>query len=555
MNRCARVLLIGAEDEENLAIRSLSAYLRRHGHTACLAGFTHPGDADGVVKLIRRFSPDIVAVSAAFQCKADAIFTMLQRLRDGGYRGHIVVGGHFPTFEYRRILETQAAIDSVLRYEGEHGILQLADAVVGGTGLQGVPNLVYRASGGLAENPCACQFMDLDELPFPDRNKRAHQRLGERFATLISSRGCWHASCLYCCIGAFHREKPRKFAQRSAASVAEEIAHLHHRKGVNLFQFHDDNFVLASPELTCTRVKDIHRELLARDVRVAELAFLIKARPDVVDNAVAEALGELGCVGVFLGVENATESGLHALCRGADLAGIERSLTCLTRQGIAVTYNLLVFHPHATMDEIRANVAFARKHPTLPFDFGRAEIVAGSPLERQVVSEGTRCGSWPMWDYRLRDPVVQRAFDVNRSTFRAPHSRYSALMHALIALCYHAAAMRRLHAGRSAEAMAAAVADLIASANRFVAGRIEEMIALAEGQADEASVKELGEALHAGCREHLKKANSLRREMLRLQAAEHVFQWFGIRQMVQELPLAGLFGVRGGAESASRSTL
>jgi hypothetical protein len=282
--------------------------------------------------------------------------------------------------------------------------------------------------------------MDLDELPFPDRNKRAHRRLGERFATLVSSRGCWHASCLYCCIGAFHREKPRKFAQRSAASVAEEIAHLHHRKGVNLLQFHDDNFVLASPELTCTRVKDIHRELLARDVRVAELAFLIKARPDVVDNAVAEALGELGCVGVFLGVENATESGLHALCRGADLAGIERSLTCLTRQGIAVTYNLLVFHPHATMDEIRANVAFARKHPTLPFDFGRAEIVAGSSLERQVVSEGMRCGSWPMWDYRLRDPVVQRAFDVNRSTFRAPHSRYSALMHALIALCYHAAA-------------------------------------------------------------------------------------------------------------------
>ena len=39
---------------------------------------------------------------------------------------------------------------------------------------------------------------------------------------------------------------------------------------------------------------------------VAELAFLIKARPDVVDDTVAEALGELGCVGVFLGVVSAT---------------------------------------------------------------------------------------------------------------------------------------------------------------------------------------------------------------------------------------------------------
>jgi radical SAM superfamily enzyme YgiQ (UPF0313 family) len=547
MDRCPKVLLIGAEDEENLAIRSLSAFLNRKGCAARIAGFSHPADTGSVLKQIRRFSPDLLAASAAFQCNADAYFALLRQAREAGYRGHVVVGGHFPTFEYRRILETQPAIDSVLRYEGEHGIGQLAGAVAGGTGLEGVPNLVYRTPQGIAENPCVCRFMDLDALPLPDRGRRPHRRLGERFATLISSRGCWHSSCLYCCIGTFHREKSTKFTQRSAASVAGEIALLHRRKGVNLLQFHDDNFVLPSPQLTCRRIQDLHRELASRGVRAEELAFLIKARPDVVDAAVAEALADLGCVGVFLGVENATESGLRALCRGADGAGAERAMACLADRGIAVTYNLLVFHPHATMDEIRANAAFVRRHPAIPFDFGRAEIVAGSPLEQLVVRERTRCGSWPMWDYRLSDPVVQRAFDVNRATFRAPHSGYSALMHALIALCYHAAAARRLHAGPSAEALAAAVAELIASSNRFVAGQIDEMIALAQGQADHAAVDDFGLALEAGCREHLHKAGSLQREMLRLQAAERVFGWFGIRRMVQELPLAGVFGVRKGA--------
>ena len=41
---------------------------------------------------------------------------------------------------------------------------------------------------------------------------------------------------------------------------------------------------------------------------------------------------------------------------------------------------------------------------------------------------------------------------------------------------------------------------MIATANRFVVGRIEEMLALAESQADEASVRELDEALEVGCR-------------------------------------------------------
>jgi len=546
MDRCAKVLLIGAEDEENLAIRSLSAFLIGRGHQARVVGFSRPGQAAAVLTEIRRRRPDVLAASVAFQCKADAFFDLLRAVRADGFRGHIVVGGHFPTFEYRRILQTQAAIDSVLRYEGEHGIVQLAQAVASGASLQAVPNLVYRANGDLAENPCVHAFMDLDGLPFPRRAKRPLRRLGERFATLVSSRGCWHSSCLYCCIGAFHHEKAGRFALRSASSVAEEIAILHRQKGVTLLQFHDDNFVLATPELTCGRIRDIRRELQTRGVDMARLAFLIKARPDVVDDAVAAALADLGSVGVFLGVENATPSGLRALCRGVDLSGIERALACLTRHGLAVTYNLLVFHPHATMDEIRANVAFVRKRPELAFDFGRAEIVAGSPLERLVVSEGTRCGQWPMWDYRLLDPVVQRAFDINRSTFRGEYSHYSALMHELIALCYHAAAVRRLHAGRSAEAIAAAVAELIAAANLFMADRIEEMLALAEGHAGEVSIQAFDQALQGRCRQHLRQADALRQEMLRLQAAEHVFDWFGIRSMVQEWPLAGLFGVRRG---------
>ena len=552
MTKQAGILFIGAEDEENLAIRSLAAFCRREGIASQVTGFSHPADTETVLRGVTRQKPAMLAVSIAFQCKAEDSFTLLSKVRESGFRGHIVAGGHFPTFEYRQILQTQPAIDSVLRFEGEHGIVPLVRALSSDGDLVRVPNLVYRDGGTIRENPCMRGFMELDSLPFPMRSRKAQRRLGETFASLISSRGCWHSSCVYCCIGAFHRAKGAKFALRSADNVAEEIAGLHRVQGATLVQFHDDNFVLGTPAQTCGRLRDITRELVRRGIRPGKLAFLIKARPDVVDESVAEALQELGCIGVFLGVENVTESGLKALARGMDLDAVNRALEALLRRGLAVTYNLLVFHPHATVEEVRANVDFVRAHLGVPFDFGRAEIVAGSQLERLTIHENLRCGRWPMWDYVLRDAAAQRAFEIYRATFRMPGSSYSSLMHELIALAYHAATVRRLYVGSSAEAAGCTVTNLVTATNGFIVERIEEMLTLAEAP-EEGAVRAFNEMLQERCRRTARQAAKLARELQRLQAAERVFKRFGIQSMVQETPwLLGLFGLPGSGSSRAQ---
>ena len=398
MPRVPRVLLVGAEDEENLALRYLAAVLQQQDARVEILPFARPEDAPPVLQAVQRRPPDLIGLSLAFQCLAHAYFGLVAGIRRRGYRGHITVGGHFPTFEYQRILETQPGIDSVGRFEGERTITALARAVTDGGDLAAVPNLVYRAAGSRRENPCTPEFGDLDALPFPLRRRRPHVRLGERFATLVTSRGCWHSSCLYCCIGAFHRDKPQPFALREATGVARELAWLYRRQGVRLFQFHDDNFVLATPAATLARLRALRVAIAAEGLDLRTLALLIKARPDAVDDAVARELAELGAVGVFLGIENASPSGLRALIRGTRLEDVHTALAALQARGLVATYNLLIFHPHATFAELDANLEFVRGHLTLPFDFGRAEIVAGSPLERLVVHEQRRRGEWPEWD-------------------------------------------------------------------------------------------------------------------------------------------------------------
>ena len=531
----AKVLLVGFEDEENLSIRYLAAVLIQGGHEARIAPCSNRGQINRGLREIARFKPDLIGVSIAFQSLSDVFFDLISRARSQGYRGHITVGGHFPTFEYRRILETQPGIDSVVRFEGEEAILKLAKILAAQCDLIPVNNLVYRAGDGIHENPCVHSFQDLDTLPFPLRGKPV-ERLGEKFATLVSSRGCWHSSCLYCCIGAFHSQKTEKLALRSPENIAREIGELYHKGEVRLFQFHDDNFMQSSKKETAARMLALKKAIESEKIDTKSLAFLIKARPDTIDDEVASALKELGVVGVFLGVENACESGLKSLIRGVKLKSVYDALESLEKFGIIPTFNLLIFHPRATIDEIDENIRFLEKHHNHPFDFGRAEVVVGSPLERMLVNEGKLRGSWPKWDYSIDDGRVEKMFRINLASFRGKDSLYSDMMQSTIALGYDAYLLKKLHPGPISDRLFSYARSLVSEVNVYILERIVKMRLMVDEPGFEENVLGFSEQLNAGCMKRIKEIRDLEGRMMRLQISERAFTVFGIGSMVQEHP-------------------
>lgn len=542
-----RVVLVGAEDEENLSIRYLAACLEREGHAVLIVPCSRKEHFRQVLKAVSRFDHhQLVCISIAFQALANLYFELVSQLRAQGYTGHISLGGHFPTFEFRKILETQPGIDSVVRFEGEPAIIRLANCSAGRSDMSLVPNLVYRhKKGDIRENECVREFPKLDELPFPLRSESPRVRLGEKFATLVASRGCWHSSCAYCCIGAFHSKKLRgqRFALRSPGNVAAEIGQLY-ASGVRLFQFHDDNFMLPSRNETRARLVALKEAIRTNGVDVNDIAFLIKARPDTIDDAVAGTLKELGVIGVFLGIENATQSGLKELMRGQSLESIYPALESLKRYDIMATFNILMFHPKATLEEIDANTEFMRKYSGFPFDFGRAEIVAGSPLEKFVVDNRLIRGSWPNRDYRLIDERVDSLFRLNARTFRDKFSPYAGLINFSIGLGYHACVLKRLHAGSVADELASEAKELIKRLNAFIVSKIVEMRGL-ESSPSQSEMDDFRKSLFVGCNGFTRLASELDGRMLRLQMAEAVFHKFGIKPLVQQVqPFRTLFSFR-----------
>lgn len=533
-----KVLFIGSEDEENLSIRYPAAVLVKAGHTVEIAPFSVPEDTERVLKQIHKFRPDLIAVSIAFQSRAPAFFDLIKKIRKGNAACHITAGGHFPTFEYRKILELKIGLNSVVRFEGEQALLELAEFLEGKRKISDVSNLVFWIGKMIVENPVIDQFPDLDALPFPVRNDRPQVRLGENFATLVASRGCWHSACAYCCIGAFHaKKKGPRHALRSVGNIAQEIAWLYHKQGVRLFQFHDDNFLGAKERDTIERLDGLMAALEKEKVDYDQTAFLIKARPDSITEKVAFKLRHLGVVGVFLGVENASESGLFSLIRGSEVTDIDRAFERLFQNGIIVTYNLLIFYPDATLDEINQNILFMKNHPGFPFDFGRAEVVAGSPLEQRVIKDGLIKGNWPNWDYQLRDPAVDQMFRINLATFRRKDSGYAKLAHAMIALAYHARVVHRLYPGPAAKQLNEETGELIAKSNAFVLDHIMKMYTLTSRLVSKADIDEFAHSIHNGCRPLVKEADALTKKMERLQMTEKKFRQVGVPGEVQFSPL------------------
>src|SRR5579863_7425621 len=126
------VILVGPEFEENLSLRYLAAALRQAGHSASLARFDSPEYVEGVIQQVLREKPGIVGLSMVFQVRAREFFELARALRKAGYDGHITAGGHFATFAYENILADLPELSSVIRQEGEHILVELADALQAG---------------------------------------------------------------------------------------------------------------------------------------------------------------------------------------------------------------------------------------------------------------------------------------------------------------------------------------------------------------------------------------------------------------------------------------
>lgn len=198
-----------------------------------------------------------------------------------------------------------------------------------------------------------------------------------------------------------------------------------------------------------------------------------------------------------------------------------------------------MFHPRATLEEINENIYFMNKNKEMAFDFGRAEIVAGSPLERLVKRKGLLMGDWPHWDYRIQDDATEKMFRINALTFYRDQSPYPELSHKLIALSYRSELLQRFYPGKKAQKLKNEALNLIQTCNEFTLECLLDIYRMVPETGIEEKLEILANKMDQCYGDSSKNVDKLAEKIWRFQVLGKKFQEQGVDDYLQDSATIG----------------
>jgi radical SAM superfamily enzyme YgiQ (UPF0313 family) len=443
----AWIALVGPEIEENLSLRYLASSLAAAGFRAEIVPLAYDDEFGPALAAIEGAPepPLLVGLSLAFQWRARDFLALAIALRQRGYRGHITAGGHFATFAANEILRDFPELSSVCRQEAEETIVALAAALAADGPLGGIAGLVFRGADGALVDTGHPALPDLAKLPRPDRRGAPASCFGHGIAPLVSSRGCY-ANCSFCCIAAWQEQAlpGKRYRLREPADVADEMIELQRTRDVDVFVFHDDNFFVPGHKRNRERFLALADALDARGI--GPFATVVKARPTDVDEEVFGILRHrLNAIRVYIGVESDADQGLDTLRRWASSRQNHHAIDVVRRLGLYTCFNMLLFDPDTTIESVETNIAFLRSAADCPFNFGRVELYAGTPLLARMLAEGRCTGDYMQYDYQLASPEMERVFELSMACFHERNFGDGALANRLMATRFDLEVVRHFH--------------------------------------------------------------------------------------------------------------
>ncbi len=358
-----------------------------------------------------------------------------------------MAGGHYASCAAQDLLEHHPELDVLAIHESEHTLVEIVRAAETNLkeGLPAIQGIAYREDDQVRFTEKRRTMDDLDTLPFPVRHGRIHTIAGVPTSFLMGSRGCYE-NCAYCCITTLHNLAPgKKFRQRSVELIADEMAELYRERGTRQFVFHDDNFLVPSVAHNQARIEGFDRAFKSRGMD--DIALLIKCRPADANLEVLRRLKQMGLTRIFMGIESATEMGLATLDRHQTVGQSTRALDICAELDVSAQFTIMTFNPDANLNTLRADLAFMRKFAGNPLNFCRAEIYAGTPLEKRMIALGRARGDYRAREYGMYDAVADLACTISLDLFYERNWGDGSLMQKTIGLD-HMIAVRKRFNGR-----------------------------------------------------------------------------------------------------------
>jgi anaerobic magnesium-protoporphyrin IX monomethyl ester cyclase len=178
-----------------------------------------------------------------------------------------------------------------------------------------------------------------------------HIRIGQRTATMISSRGCPYG-CSFC---SSRLTMGRGYRMHSPEYVVAEIEMLARQYGVDSIVFEDDTFTV-NPE-RAARICDL---LLERKLGIQ---WYCLSRVDRITRPLVEHMQRAGCRMVNFGIESGVQENLDRIGKKITLEDARRAVRTCDEVGLRTQGTFVIGFPFDTPETIRRTLAFARELP------------------------------------------------------------------------------------------------------------------------------------------------------------------------------------------------
>jgi len=399
------ILLVGFQHQGNLGLGYLASTLTEAGYRVVTCDFEAPTQT--IVETARQIDPIIIGFSLIFQFYVERFALLMRSLRAAGSQSHFTIGGHFPSLSPVETLKLIPELDSVVRFEGEITLLEMADLIGAGDEWRNIQGIAYRSAGEVVTNPLRSLIEDLDCLPYPERNFEPEKALGRRALPLLASRGCAR-TCSFCSIQTFYRTAPGKIVRtRKPAKVVEEMCRLHEERGISIFLFQDDDFPLFGP--VWKRWAGDFVQALHDSGLVGRMIWKINCRADAVDPELFRRMRDAGLYLVYMGLESGNEEGLKTLHKQITVEQNLRAVKILKEVGLLFEFGFMLFDPSSTLESVRENLNFLRhilSDGCAAAVFCRMLPYEGTPIKDELERNGRLRGDICHPDYDFLDPRV-----------------------------------------------------------------------------------------------------------------------------------------------------
>ncbi|MDI3311033.1 MAG: radical SAM protein [Thermoanaerobacterium sp.] len=401
---------------EHLGLAYIAAFLRKEHISVKIVDMPlYDLFPDDVICDIKQNKPKLIGVSIPFQDGAIEALSFIKRIKETGYKGHLSIGGIYPTFSYDEILMECPQIDTVVLGEGEITFTELAKKILKDEEWKDISGIVYKDGDTLRINDKRPLIDDLDSMPYPERDTLPIVILKSGFASILTSRGCY-GRCSFCSVGPFFSQFGQKYRQRSVENVIGEIKILYEKYNVRNLFFNDAEFVGGKGK-SYERAYRLAEEIIRSGMNIN---FSIQCRVNDVDKELFTILKKAGLKRVFLGVESGSQTVLDRFKKDVKVEDNINALKILNDLDLYISMGFIMFDPHINFKELSENISFINNAVKLIgkekldyYPISRLLPLAGTEVERDMKEKGLYKGNSLNYNYDFDDKVMGLIYNLS----------------------------------------------------------------------------------------------------------------------------------------------